>query len=907
MATRHERVVLTLEDNFSTAAAKAAGQTALINRELKNLSGRAVGTHKPLRDTAGNVDKVSAAARKGRTEIDRYGGRLRILRDVAITLGPATVAIGAVGIPAITGLAAAFGAAAISGGTMIAAFQGIGDTLEAVNEAALEPSSDNLEAARIAMENLSPAARELVKELDGMRPALSELRDSAAAGLFPGLIDGLEDIQTVLPDIERLLMVVGDATGQLGADLGEALASDRGREFLAFLRTEIPPTLALLGSAVGNVTAGLGELWMAFSPLNRDFLGFIDSAARGFDEWAQGLSQTEGFQEFVDYIRTQGPRVAEALGAIGSAVLNIIEAAAPLGGPVLVGLEAFADVVSAIADTAGGSALFTLAAGFVLVSRAAKTLQAIKTSSLLTGIEASATGAATSLTRLKGAGIGAAAGLTAALYAGEQLVELFREDLPGTEELTGRLIGLSDGIGTLPEEFDSLAASIERINNPSFFKGQATSDTVLGFFGTQGRTLTNATDEVEALDAALSNLATTAGPQAAKDAFAELAEQQGLTASQTEQLLDLLPLYGEALAAAANEATLAGDAGEDAGQRTADGYDAARRSAEAFRTELARVNRVLEGRSSRRDYEQSIDDFFGRAEERAAVLADLAQARTDLANADTPEERKAAREAVSALQEQADALKYSLDITSQEGRDTQALLDGIASSALTVAENLKGSARVEFLKQARRDLIDAAKKIGLSDEAAKKLADRLGLLDNLRVNPIISVNTARAEGDVKKLLNALAQIRSKTVTVTTVFTESGKRFKDFGGSYDSGGFTGWGGKYEPRGIVHAGEVVIPQHLVKRDWMALKARYGHLPGFSGGGLVDSRTYDQRVYQSSSSSSAPIDYNRLAFALAELRPPQQLYGDVTVNGDPAAFKRMVEQDRQQTKRSKGGGGL
>ncbi len=903
MATRHERVVLTLEDNFTTSAAKAAAATALINRELKNLSGQAVGTHKPLRDTAGAVDKVSAAARKGRTDIDRYGGRLGILRDLAITLGPATVAIGAVGIPAVTGLAAAFGAAALSGGTMIAAFQGIGDTLEAVNKAALEPSADNLEAAQIAMENLSPVARELVKELDGMRPALVELRDSAAAGLFPGLIDGLEDIQTVLPNIERLLLTLGDATGELGADLGEALASERGREFMDFLRTEIPPTLSLLGSAVGNVTAGLGELWMAFAPLNRDFLGWLADAARGFDDWAAGLAETEGFQEFVDYIQTQGPRVADALGAIGSAVLDIVEAAAPLGGPVLAALEAFAEVISLIADTPGGTALFTLATGFILVSRAAKALNAIKASALLTGIEASAGGAASSMSRLKAAGIGAAAGLTAAFYAGEQLVELFREDLPATEQLTGMLIGLSDGVGTLPEEFDSLAESIERINDPSLLKGQVTSDTVLGIFGAEGRTLTNARDEVEALDAALSNLANTAGPTAARDAFEELAVQQNLTASETEQLLDLMPLYGEALAAAANEAKLSGDVGEDAGERSAAGYEKATTAAQDFRTELTRVNRVLEGRAAAVDYEQSFDDFFARGEERAKVLADLAQAQHDLESASTPEERKAARETVAALQEQADALKYSLDITTQAGRETRTLLDGMAGSALAFSETLKGADREDFLRQARRDLIAAAKVIGLGDEAAKKLADRLGLLDNIRANPKITVETARAEGNIKRLLNALAELRNAAgdLSVGTVFTGSGRYFKE---GFASGGFTGPGGKYEPAGIVHRGEVVIPQHLVKRDWASLKARYGHLPGFSGGGLVDSRTYDQRTYQTSSAQSPAIDYDRLARAAAALQPPGQLYGDVYMQPhNYGQFQRQLEQDR----RSKAGGGI
>src|SRR5690606_8147792 len=55
-------------------------------------------------------------------------------------------------------------------------------------------------------------------------------------------------------------------------------------------------------------------------------------------------------------------------------------------------------------------------------------------------------------------------------------------------------------------------------------------------------------------------------------------------------------------------------------------------------------------------------------------------------------------------------------------------------------------------------------------------------------------------------------------------------------TYADGGYTGPGGKYEPAGIVHRGEVVLPQEVVQADWGFLRSRYGHLPGFADGGVV-----------------------------------------------------------------------
>ena len=44
MVTRHERVILELEDRFSTRMARAAAATALMNRNLRDLDGTSIRT-----------------------------------------------------------------------------------------------------------------------------------------------------------------------------------------------------------------------------------------------------------------------------------------------------------------------------------------------------------------------------------------------------------------------------------------------------------------------------------------------------------------------------------------------------------------------------------------------------------------------------------------------------------------------------------------------------------------------------------------------------------------------------------------------------------------------------------------------------------------------------------------------
>jgi hypothetical protein len=107
MATRHEKVVLELDDRFTTRMAKAAATAALMERELDGLDGAGRRSSKATDDFGRSVDR-------SRASIDQYSGRLTLLAQAAAALGPALLPVGAVGIPAVTGLAAQFGFAALA-------------------------------------------------------------------------------------------------------------------------------------------------------------------------------------------------------------------------------------------------------------------------------------------------------------------------------------------------------------------------------------------------------------------------------------------------------------------------------------------------------------------------------------------------------------------------------------------------------------------------------------------------------------------------------------------------------------------------------------------------------------------------------------------------------------------------
>lgn len=386
MATRRERVVLDLVDDFTPGMTRAAAATAALNQQLNRLSGQSLATARSSQVFVRDIDRIGASAKGADSSINQLTGRLRVLGEVAAVLTPALAPLGGVAIAGVAGLANQMGAAALAGGVLIGSLQGVGDALGAMNKAQLDPTNKNLEAAEDALKRLTPAARDFAEAAFDLKPALVAIRDLGQEALIPGLTESLNDLERLGPRVAGIFQSIGSALGDIAADSADSLASDRWADFFAFVEREVPDAITELAATVGSLTHGMTELWEAFTPLNDDFSSWLMGAAAGFDEWATGLSATEGFAEFVDYIRTTGPQVADTLGALANAMVQIAQATAPLGGPVLAGIEAFAKAVSAIADSDLGTPILAGVAALSLLNRSLAVTASLSKTSLSGGL-----------------------------------------------------------------------------------------------------------------------------------------------------------------------------------------------------------------------------------------------------------------------------------------------------------------------------------------------------------------------------------------------------------------------------------------------------------------------------------------------------------------------------------------
>jgi hypothetical protein len=221
-------------------------------------------------------------------------------------------------------------------------------SLERASVTAGAAASAAMVKLRQSMDNLSPAGQAFARFLFSLKPRLDALRATAQAGLLPGVEAGIRSLLPYFPQLNRFVAAAARVLGDMFAAAGRALTSPFWREFFGFLAENALPALRQMGAVVGNLATGLAAMFMAFNPAAKDFGdGLVGLTAR-FAAWAKGLKDNRGFQEFLAYIRENGPRVVAMLGSLFRGLENVVRALAPIGGTAIAGLERLGNIISAI-------------------------------------------------------------------------------------------------------------------------------------------------------------------------------------------------------------------------------------------------------------------------------------------------------------------------------------------------------------------------------------------------------------------------------------------------------------------------------------------------------------------------------------------------------------------------------
>lgn len=334
--------------SISIDADAAAANTTLTNfqRRLRRLDGRRVNVTVDV--DRSRMDGFSDAL-SNLTGNDGGGGRmgfLRIAMYAIIGLSPLLSSA----IVGVIGTVIAFsGAIASAGGAVGVLAAGIIGTIARFKKLKEEggPLPAIYQKLSDSIDNIKDAWGKFIGEID-----------NSAIGL---MTDGMDTLSRILPDLTPIFENASTAVRGLIGEFGDWIGGPDYTEMLDFFGRLGPDMITSFGHIFGNLAVFFGQLLDAFEPVIRNMMGGLEEITGGWADWARGLEENKGFQDFLADIQTYGPMVLGVITSLWNALRNIGEALEPFAAPMAAGLIWLFDAIANM-DT---DLLTLLIAGFV--------------------------------------------------------------------------------------------------------------------------------------------------------------------------------------------------------------------------------------------------------------------------------------------------------------------------------------------------------------------------------------------------------------------------------------------------------------------------------------------------------------------------------------------------------------
>lgn len=225
-----------------------------------------------------------------------------------------------------------------------------------------------VKAAGGDLSKLSPQMRALKAEQDNLNKTLATAGN--ANKIYAIIGGGMRLIATIVQRAKPLIDAVTIAISQLVTQLIIWAQSPAFTQVIAFLTTAFTPAFKNIIAILGNLITMIGGLVVAFEPFSRIFMGGLADMTQAWSDWANSLSTSQKFQDFLAYVKETGPKVIELFKSVANAIENIGQSLAPLGGPVLDALIGFFNAIGNMNTQVLGAILVGLATLIVLVQAA---------------------------------------------------------------------------------------------------------------------------------------------------------------------------------------------------------------------------------------------------------------------------------------------------------------------------------------------------------------------------------------------------------------------------------------------------------------------------------------------------------------------------------------------------------
>lgn len=233
---------------------------------------------------------------------------------------------------------------------------------------AIDTQAANVETA---FGKMGAAGQAFTLYLWGLRDGFYDLRDAIQAVLLPQVQQAMEGFfaSANADAAARSMVALADSFGRIVRLFSTSLQGSAWGGFFNMLADLGPEIQEAYGRAFISFMEALASLLTTTAPFALEFAEGLAAMMDRFAEWAASAEGQKQIENFLDFMREEGPQVVDLFGDLARAFVAIVVAMEPWSDVVIRGLDKFAEWIADMdPDTLG--VLTTSLIGLVLAFQA---------------------------------------------------------------------------------------------------------------------------------------------------------------------------------------------------------------------------------------------------------------------------------------------------------------------------------------------------------------------------------------------------------------------------------------------------------------------------------------------------------------------------------------------------------
>lgn len=166
----------------------------------------------------------------------------------------------------------------------------------------------------------------------------------AIGNFILGIFNMMTAFSGLTADTSKGFLAMSESFAEWTAGLGE---SKKFQSFVDYVKENMPKIRSIFSDAF----QGIINVFAAFAPSSSDMMTSLQDMMERFKEWSSTLSTNKGFQNFIDYVKENGPKAVAFIGNLVTSIVNIGIALAPMGAKVLEAVNGFLDWMNSLMKT----------------------------------------------------------------------------------------------------------------------------------------------------------------------------------------------------------------------------------------------------------------------------------------------------------------------------------------------------------------------------------------------------------------------------------------------------------------------------------------------------------------------------------------------------------------------------